>query len=215
MREQLESVVCLEADAAAIARESVADCVSAVSPENLVYVIFTSGSSGRPKGVAVEHRQLVNYINAIWEKLALPVGSSFATVSTIAADLGNTALFPALCKGGTLHLIAEQRTTDPEQLAAYFGGHQIDCLKIVPTHLSALLSASPVAALLPRRRLVLGGEACPWSLVEKALTETMERSVRRGLISARILPSTLGEKPTLRGALSLILASKFAAAFAA
>ncbi|HEY6121539.1 MAG TPA: amino acid adenylation domain-containing protein, partial [Pyrinomonadaceae bacterium] len=167
LRAQLESVVCLEADATAIACESVADCVSAVSPENLVYVIFTSGSSGRPKGVAVEHRQLVNYINAIWEKLALPVGSSFATVSTIAADLGNTALFPALCKGGTLHLIAEQRTTDPEQLAAYFGGNQIDCLKIVPTHLSALLSASPVAALLPRRRLVLGGEACPWSLVEK------------------------------------------------
>ena len=53
-----------------------------------------------------------------------------------------------------MHLIAEQRTTDPEQLAAYFGGHQIDCLKIVPTHLSALLSAARPAALLPRRRLV-------------------------------------------------------------
>ncbi len=64
--------------------------------------------------------------------------------------------------------------------------------------------------------VVVGGEiARAWDLIESALTETIERSVRRGLPSARILPSTLGEKPTLRGALSLVLASKFAAAFAA
>lgn len=64
--------------------------------------------------------------------------------------------------------------------------------------------------------VVVGGEiARAWNLIESALTETIEHSVRRGLPSARILPSTLGESPTLRGALSLVLASKFAAAFAA
>ena len=64
--------------------------------------------------------------------------------------------------------------------------------------------------------VVVGGEiARAWDLIESALTEAIEHSVRRGLPSARILPSTLGEKPTLRGALSLVLASKFAAAFAA
>lgn len=63
--------------------------------------------------------------------------------------------------------------------------------------------------------VVVGGEiARAWPLVEGALRETIEHSVRRGLPSARILPSTLGEKPTVRGALSLVLASKFAAAFA-
>ena len=66
------------------------------------------------------------------------------------------------------------------------------------------------------RRIEIGGEiARAWDLIESALTETIANSVRRGLPSARILPSTLGEKPTLRGALSLVLASKFAAAFAA
>jgi len=64
--------------------------------------------------------------------------------------------------------------------------------------------------------VVVGGEiARAWDLIESALTETIGNSVRRGLPSARILPSTLGENPTLRGALSLVLASKFAAAFAA
>lgn len=64
--------------------------------------------------------------------------------------------------------------------------------------------------------VVVGGEITrAWSLVADALSETMERSVRRGLPSARILPSTLGPEPTLRGALSLVLASKFSSAFAA
>ena len=64
--------------------------------------------------------------------------------------------------------------------------------------------------------VVVGGEiARAWDLIESALTEAIEHSVRRGLPSARILPSTLGQKPTLHGALSLVLASKFAAAFAA
>jgi predicted NBD/HSP70 family sugar kinase len=64
--------------------------------------------------------------------------------------------------------------------------------------------------------VVVGGEiARAWNLIESAITEAIEHSVRRGLPSARILPSTLGNSPTLRGALSLVLASKFAAAFAA
>lgn len=64
--------------------------------------------------------------------------------------------------------------------------------------------------------VVVGGEiARAWPLVEEALRETIEHSVRRGLPSAQILPSTLGAQPTLMGALSLVLASKFAVAFAA
>ncbi|HKY27787.1 MAG TPA: ROK family transcriptional regulator [Pyrinomonadaceae bacterium] len=64
--------------------------------------------------------------------------------------------------------------------------------------------------------VIVGGEITrAWSLIEGALSETMERSVRRGLPSARILASTLGPQPILMGALSLVLARKFASAFAA
>lgn len=64
--------------------------------------------------------------------------------------------------------------------------------------------------------VVVGGEIVrAWPLVKDALTETIDHSIRRGLASARIMPSTLGENPELRGALSLVLAGKFAASFAA
>ena len=64
--------------------------------------------------------------------------------------------------------------------------------------------------------VVVGGEISrAWPLIEEALSETIERSVRRGLPSARIMPSTLGANPSLMGSLSLVLARKFASAFAA
>jgi N-acetylglucosamine repressor len=64
--------------------------------------------------------------------------------------------------------------------------------------------------------VVVGGRiARAWPLVAEALSETVERSIRRGLPSARIIPSTLGDPPTLLGALSLVLANKFASSHAA
>ena len=157
----------LDAEAAVVATESDARPEPAARPEHLAYVLFTSGSTGRPKGVAVEHRNLVAYLRGASERLAVPSGASYAHVSTFAADLGNTSLFLPLCLGGTLHLISEEWTKDPAELGAYFQEHGIDCLKITPSHLAALLSAPQPERLVPRRALVLGGEALSWELVER------------------------------------------------
>jgi amino acid adenylation domain-containing protein/non-ribosomal peptide synthase protein (TIGR01720 family) len=157
----------LDAIARELAAEETHDCTSNVTAANLAYVIFTSGSTGRPKGVAVEHRQLCNYVHAIDRRVGLASCRSFAIVSTLVADLAHTMLFPSLLSGGTLHLIAEDHAASPDLLARYFNQNPIDCLKIVPTHLNALLTSTHVAELLPRRHLILGGETCPRSLVEK------------------------------------------------
>ncbi len=135
--------------------------------ENLIYVIYTSGSTGRPKGVAVEHRHLVNYIYGVRPQLQLPTPVNFALVSTIAADLGHTMIFSSLCFGGCLHLIAAERATHPEAIADYFTQHPIDCLKIVPSHLGALLTVSNPERVLPRHQLILGGETASPSLIEQ------------------------------------------------
>ena len=128
-------------------------------PEHLAYVIYTSGSTGQPKGVAIEHRQITSYVQSICERLELRQGSQFALVSTIAADLGYTVVFPSLSVGGCLHLISMERSVDSALLADYFSQHPIDCMKIVPSHLAALLASPNPEQLLPRHRLILGGEA--------------------------------------------------------
>lgn len=160
-------IVYIDSEWETIARESGDNLERTYSPENLAYILFTSGSTGKPKGVAVEHRQLLNYVNAISERLELPSAASYATVSTFSADLGNTVIFPSLCMGGRLHVISQERASDPSALANYFASHSIDCLKIVPSHLMALLASSTPESPIPRKRLILGGEASHWSLIDK------------------------------------------------
>ncbi len=155
-------VAVLSLDAADAAEDTAAAPPRPTAPESLAYVIYTSGSTGYPKGVAIEHRQVASYLDGVLERLALPEGASFATVSTFAADLGNTMIFAALATGGCLHVIAQDRIADAEGLGDYFERHPVDCLKIVPSHLAALLASARPERILPRRLLVLGGEASHW-----------------------------------------------------
>ncbi|MBC5801701.1 MAG: AMP-binding protein, partial [Candidatus Eremiobacteraeota bacterium] len=141
-------------------------------PDDVAYVLFTSGSTGVPKGVAVTHGNLANYTQAILATLGVNDDAplAFASVSPLSADLGNTAIFPALCSGGTLHIIRADVTTDAARFTSYAQRHPYDVLKITPSHLGALLDGATTATLLPRRTLVLGGEACAWELIERVRT---------------------------------------------
>jgi amino acid adenylation domain-containing protein len=132
-------------------------------PHHLAYVIYTSGSTGKPKGVGIEHRNIVNYVLGVSERFGFQPGMQHAIISTIAADLGNTVLFPALATGGTLHVIAQERAENGALLAEYFEREKIDVLKIVPSHFAAL----DPERVMPRRRLILGGEASRLDWVAK------------------------------------------------
>jgi amino acid adenylation domain-containing protein/non-ribosomal peptide synthase protein (TIGR01720 family) len=138
-----------------------------VEPQHLAYSIYTSGSTGQAKGVGISHGALANYVQALLQRLALDDVRSMAVVSTIAADLGHTTLFGALCSGACLHVIGLDVSLDGARFAEYMSGHGIEMLKIVPSHLEALLGAEDEGGALPRRCLVLGGEACAPGLIER------------------------------------------------
>ncbi|EFW80919.1 non-ribosomal peptide synthetase [Pseudomonas savastanoi] len=138
-----------------------------LSADSAAYVIHTSGSTGQPKGVLVSQGALASYVRGLLEQLQLAPQASMALVSTIAADLGHTVLFGALCSGRTLHVLTEALGFDPDAFAAYMAEHQVGVLKIVPGHLAALLQASQPADVLPQHALIVGGEACSPELVEQ------------------------------------------------
>lgn len=151
----------------AFAEEPDTDPDVTLSPDELAYVIYTSGSTGVPKGVAVSHRNLVNYTLAMARQLELQEPVQFATVSTLSADLGNTAVFPALTSGGCLHVIDYETATDGRLFGAYLAEEPIDVLKIVPSHFKALLATGEGQVLYPRKCLIFGGEALSWELVDR------------------------------------------------
>ncbi|MFB9443152.1 amino acid adenylation domain-containing protein, partial [Dactylosporangium vinaceum] len=137
---------------------------AAVRPDHLAYVIYTSGSTGRPKGVAVTHAGLAGYVEAAVERLELGgAGRRYGLLQAAATDLGNTILLASLTSGGELHIADADTAMDPAAMREFVTVHQIDHVKIVPSHLAAL---GPV---LPRRSLILGGEKAPAALVEGLL----------------------------------------------
>ncbi|WP_437779127.1 non-ribosomal peptide synthetase [Sorangium sp. So ce1097] len=160
------AVVSLD-DAALFDGEPAGDPAVPVLPDDIASVVFTSGSTGEPKGVGVTHRGIASYTRSVCEALGLEAGLHFATVSTLSADLGNTSIFGALATGGCLHVIGYETATDGRRFAEYTRRWPLDVLKIVPSHLGALLDTGEGASVLPRRLLVLGGEALPLALVDR------------------------------------------------
>jgi amino acid adenylation domain-containing protein len=168
------TVVALDRDAEQLGALAGDDVSRAASPDALAYVLYTSGSTGVPKGVAVTHANAMHYARAVSRVLAdIPreqPGDGFATfdawhfgvVSTLGADLGNTSVLLALASGGTLHVLSKETAMEPARFAEYVAAHPLDVLKITPNHFHALTAGKPGdgrAELMPRRWLVLGGEA--------------------------------------------------------
>ncbi|MBE7174330.1 MAG: amino acid adenylation domain-containing protein [Williamsia sp.] len=135
------------------------------SARQLAYVIYTSGSTGKPKGVMVEQRSLVDYYYGLNQRIRINDCRSFALLSTIATDLGNTVIYASLLSGGALHVFSKKSASDGTYLQRYFREHSIDCVKIVPSHWKALCGES--RWLLPSRLLVFGGEILQAQVVEE------------------------------------------------
>ena len=169
-------VVCLDTQSHDIDRIDDDNVTVSVAPQNLAYVIYTSGSTGKPKGVAVEHRHIANYSVGMLYRLAAAAGETYAMVSTLAADLGNTVIFPSLISGGCLHVIPEDKALDAEALAQYFTDNRIEYLKIVPSHLAGL-QASGAGQIMPAKTLILGGEAASAFWVEQLKERWPHRAI--------------------------------------
>lgn len=162
-------IVCLDRDRNLFKKYPVSNPRQVSTPENIAYVIYTSGSTGSPKGVIISHSNLVNYTNFVCDRLALYDTEvlNFALVSTLGTDLGNTCLFPALVSGGCLHVLRPETVKDSVAFASYISGHEIDVLKITPSHLTALLVGQKALDVLPRKVLILGGETLSFELYER------------------------------------------------
>ncbi|WWG50206.1 AMP-binding protein [Pseudomonas poae] len=163
-------MLCLDPQAAAIAARPATAPVVEHSLDDAAYVIYTSGSTGTPKGVVVEHRAIVDYLSAVHSVLQPPAAARYGLLSSIAADLGHTQLFGALCSGASLLLVDDESAFSPLALAQLFSEFPVDVLKITPSHLSGLLQALPDARLLPTGLLVFGGDALSPALLAQVNT---------------------------------------------
>jgi len=140
------------------------------TPDDLAYIIYTSGSTGEPKGVMVAHKAVANYLS--WMRDAYDVTPRDAVLQRAPAsfDASVWELFLPLVAGARLVLARRGAHGDPAYLADVVERRHISLLQLVPSQLPAVLDTPGASAALARlRRLFLGGEALPSTLLTRLL----------------------------------------------
>ncbi|MFD3743314.1 amino acid adenylation domain-containing protein [Nocardia sp. NPDC058633] len=150
-----------------------------VRPAELAYLMYTSGSTGVPKGVAVTHRNVANLASQRWS--AGP-GERVLVHSSIAFDASTYEIWPALISGGTLVIAGEQRS-DPAEIAELIAEHAVTKMFATPALLSAVLD---YAASLPENsfqsltHVIVGGAELPSGLVGRLKSHVGDVVVANG-----------------------------------
>ncbi len=139
--------------------ESVSDQVLQISPPRAAgaYIMYTSGSTGNPKGVLVPHSALQNYVRWAVETYGLGSGEESPVHSSLGFDLTITSLLPPLTCGAVVRMM---RRTGVDELAEEIRDCRNAFVKLTPSHLMALTEMGEVSTLAERvRTFVIGGEA--------------------------------------------------------
>lgn len=168
-------------DAAPVARkfrhgssalEAPAAAPAPLTPDRLAYVLFTSGTTGDPKGVMIEHRSVVNLARHVADSLfdLLPAdhGLNVSCVSSFAFDSSVKQIFATLINGHTLHIADDETKRDPTRLRAFIEARKLDLCDMTPSLFAMLVDHLIDAGTASSARLfLLGGEAVPSDLLRR------------------------------------------------
>ncbi|MCF8171270.1 MAG: amino acid adenylation domain-containing protein [Candidatus Methylopumilus sp.] len=136
---------------------------------NSAYVIFTSGSSGRPKGVQVHHQALLNFLLAMQESPGLTAQDTLLAVTTISFDIAGLEIYLPLMTGAHLVIAPREAALNAEHLQALIQQHGVSHMQATPTTWRLLLDTS--WRVQPPFTVMCGGEALPLDLSKKLLQQ--------------------------------------------
>ncbi|MBN1204929.1 MAG: amino acid adenylation domain-containing protein [Myxococcaceae bacterium] len=108
-------------------------------PRRLAYVLFTSGSTGVPKGVMVEHGGMVNHLHLMAQVLGLGPGEVLAQTAPQCFDISVWQFLNAIAFGGRVHILRDEVMQEPARLLAELEAQGVTVVQAVPSLQRALL----------------------------------------------------------------------------
>lgn len=140
---------------------------SAVTSDDVAYLLYTSGSTGNPKGVPVTHKNLVNFLCSMAFEPGINENDRLLSITTISFDIAGLELYLPLIKGATLIMADHETARDGRLLLELIKKENINFLQATPTTWLMLLD-SGWSEPLPLKALC-GGEAMPADLAKELL----------------------------------------------
>jgi len=131
------------------------------SANNLLYAVYTSGSTGNPKGVMIEHRAVHNFIVAMGQIFDFNQVDTIASLTTISFDIFVFEFILPLVFGKKILII------DAVEYYRYVCNNQIDMIQTTPSTMKMLLeNEQNIGSLKKIKYIVIGGEIFPRYLYE-------------------------------------------------
>ncbi|NEP12737.1 MAG: amino acid adenylation domain-containing protein [Symploca sp. SIO2C1] len=159
-------VLCLDDDWEKIAQHPQNNSSSEVSPENLAYVMYTSGSTGEPKGVSIVHQGVVRLVkNTNYVKFS--ASDVFLQLAPISFDASTFEIWGCLLNGGKL-IVMPSHPPVLEEIGATISAYQVTTLWLTAA-LFQLMIEQQLENLKPLRQLLAGGDVLSSLHVQKAL----------------------------------------------
>lgn len=141
------------------------EVLSPVSTD-LAYIMYTSGSTGAPKGVMVSHGALMNYLSWAQKEYSIDNNTIFPLFTSVAFDLTITSIFlPLICVGKIL-IYQEEGSKNDLSILRVIDENRVNIIKLTPSHLALIVDRDLKKSLI--KTIIVGGENFKASLAQSA-----------------------------------------------
>ena len=149
--------------------KQVLEKLSKRNPDDPLYIIFTSGTTGTPKGVTISNASVIDYIDWAIETYAITEAEIIGNQAPLFFDNSVLDLYLTFAKGCTLHLLSKDALRFPGDFGAYVSTHQINFIFFVPSLLSNLVSLKVFKShdLRCLKKILFAGEAMPLNTLKQ------------------------------------------------